>query len=167
MFFLDPKFSIPYPGSRVLIPGSGSAAKNLRISSHKIFMIRTGCSSQIPYLDFLRIPDPRSRGQKGTRSRDQKGKGSWIQGSKRHRIPDPGVKKAPHPGSRGQKGNGFWIQGSKRQRIPDLGVKRHRIPDPGVKRHRIPDPGFKKATDPGSGSATLVSRFISWSRRPN
>jgi hypothetical protein len=51
---------------------------------------------------FLPIPDPGSRGQKGT--------GSRIQGSKRHQIPDPGVKKAPDPGSRGQKGTGSRIR---------------------------------------------------------
>jgi hypothetical protein len=53
-------------------------------------MIRV-VSSRIRILIFhpSRIPDP--GGQKGT--------GSRIQGSKRHRIPDTGVKKAPDPGS--------------------------------------------------------------------
>jgi hypothetical protein len=43
-----------------------------------------------PDTDFFPIPDPGSRGQKGTRS--------WIP-DPASQIPDPGVKKAPDPGS--------------------------------------------------------------------
>ncbi len=53
-------------------PGSGSASKNLSIFNPKMSLSSRkydlGCSSQIPDpdLDFLPIPDPGSRGQKGT-----------------------------------------------------------------------------------------------------
>jgi hypothetical protein len=77
----DPNFSIPDPNfaSRIRIFPSGSdffhpgsASKNFNpkkrfLSSRKY---DPGCSSQIriPDSDFLPIPDPGSRGQKGTRS---------------------------------------------------------------------------------------------------
>jgi hypothetical protein len=38
-------------------------------------------------------------------------------------------------------------------RDPRSGIRKKPIPDPGS---RILDPGVKKATDPGSGSATLL-----------
>jgi hypothetical protein len=63
-------FSIPDPGSELFHPGS--ASNNLRILTKNWFLSSwkydPGCSSRI------RIPDPRSRGEKGTGSR----------------IPDPG-----------------------------------------------------------------------------
>jgi hypothetical protein len=61
--------SIPDPGSRVKKipdPGSGSASKNLRIFNPKFFSKLSD-----PDLDFLPIPEPGSRGQKGTGSRIQ------------------------------------------------------------------------------------------------
>ncbi len=71
-----------HPGSRirtVSIPDPGSASKNLSIlipkKPKKWFLTSRkfdlGCSSQIPDpdADFLPIPDPGSRGQKGTGSR--------------------------------------------------------------------------------------------------
>jgi hypothetical protein len=64
------------PGSRVKkIPGSASASasKNLSILTQKVFLSSRkydpGFSSRIPDLDFLPIPHPGSRGQKGTGSR--------------------------------------------------------------------------------------------------
>ncbi len=75
MFIPDPTFSIPDPNC--LHPGS--ASKNLSILApkkpKKWFLSSRkydpGCSSRIPNpdADFLLIPDPGSRGQKGTRSR--------------------------------------------------------------------------------------------------
>jgi hypothetical protein len=47
----------------------------------KLSEIWSGLFIPDPDPDFLPIPDPGSRGQKGT--------GSRVQGSKRHRIPDP------------------------------------------------------------------------------
>jgi hypothetical protein len=80
------------------------------------------------------IPDPWVKKAPDPGSMSQKGTGSRIHESKRHRIPDPCVKKAPDPGSMSQKGTGSRIHESKR--------------------HRIPDPCVIKAPDPGS--ATLV-----------
>jgi hypothetical protein len=75
MFIPDPNFYIPDHGSGVKkIPdlGSESALKNLSILTQKLFLgsrkYDTGCSSH-PDPDFLTIPDPGSRGQKGTGSR--------------------------------------------------------------------------------------------------
>jgi hypothetical protein len=63
--------------------------------------------------NLFRIPDPGSRGQKGTGSRIQ-------DPDPQHCIPDPGVKKAPDPGSKIRiRNTAFRIQGSKRHRIPD------------------------------------------------
>jgi hypothetical protein len=60
----------------VSIPDPGSASKNLSILSPKKWFLSSrkydlGCSSRIPDpdADFLPIPDPGSRGQKGTGSR--------------------------------------------------------------------------------------------------
>jgi hypothetical protein len=76
----DPTFF--HPGSRIRtfsIPDPGSSSKNLSILTpkkpKKLFLSSKkydlGCSSRIPDpdADFLPIPDPGSRGQKGTRSR--------------------------------------------------------------------------------------------------
>jgi hypothetical protein len=82
-YLWDPVWRIRdvYPGSRIRLfsisdPGS---SKNLSIltpkKAKKWFLsfkkYYPGCSSRIPDADFLpsRIPDPRSRGQKGTQSR--------------------------------------------------------------------------------------------------
>jgi hypothetical protein len=75
----DPTFF--HPGSRirtVSIPDPGSASKNLSILTQKktkkwVLSSRKydpGCLSRIPDpdADFLPIPDPGSRGQKGTGS---------------------------------------------------------------------------------------------------
>jgi hypothetical protein len=63
MFIPDPNFCIPIPGSRVkTIPDPGSASKNLIFLTQKIV-------SKLSDLDFLLIPAPESRGQKGTESR--------------------------------------------------------------------------------------------------
>ncbi len=77
MFIPDPNFSIPDPGSRVKNisdPGSGSASKNLSIFLtqkivSKLSEIWSRMFSPDPDLHFLPIPDPGSRGQKGTGSR--------------------------------------------------------------------------------------------------
>ncbi len=64
-------FSIPDPGSkRFLDPGSASASKNFSILTQKLFLSSRkyypGCSSRIRDHGFLPVPDPKSRGQKGT-----------------------------------------------------------------------------------------------------
>jgi hypothetical protein len=64
----DPNFSIPDPGSRIRIKEFQSFnPKKWFLSSRKY---DPGCSSRIPDPDpyFLPIPDPGSRGQKGTGS---------------------------------------------------------------------------------------------------
>jgi hypothetical protein len=78
MLIPDPNFSIPDPGSKVKkIPGSASASKNLSILTQKLFLsslmiwdVHPGSGSWIRILNFCpsQIPDPGSRGQKGTRS---------------------------------------------------------------------------------------------------
>ncbi len=71
---------IPYPNffpTRILDPNFFHLKAQISIKEFRYFN---------PKNDFLSslIPDPGTRGQKGT--------GSRIQGSKRHRIPDPDAK---------------------------------------------------------------------------
>ncbi len=75
MFILDPTFFDPRSRIRSFFH-SGSASKNLSILTPKNWFLSSwkydpGCSSLIqdPDPDFLPIPDPRSRGLKGTGSR--------------------------------------------------------------------------------------------------
>ncbi len=96
LFILDPNFFHLRSRIRIFsIPDPGSASKNFSILTQNFFSKLSEIWFWLfipdPDPDFLPFPDPGSRGQKGT--------GSWIQGSKRHRIPDPGIKKAPDPGS--------------------------------------------------------------------
>jgi hypothetical protein len=80
----DPTFSIPDPGSRIQTvsiqnPGSRICIKGFKYFNHKknqkwFLSSRKydpDCSSRIPDpdADFLPIPDPGSKGQKGTGSR--------------------------------------------------------------------------------------------------
>ncbi len=94
MFIPDPVsdfFPSRIPDPNCLHPGSRIRIKELKYfnpkKTKKWFLSSRkydpGCSSRIPDpdADFLPITDPGSRGQKGI--------GSRIQGSKRHRIPDP------------------------------------------------------------------------------
>jgi hypothetical protein len=84
MFIPHPKnFPIPDPGTEFF-------PSRIRIKKCK-FLTQKRHRIPDPDPDFLPIPDPGSKGSKGT--------GSRIRGSKSHRIPDPGVKKAPDPGS--------------------------------------------------------------------
>jgi hypothetical protein len=68
--------SVADPGCLSRIPDPGSASKNLSILTKIKWFLSSrkynpGCSSRIPDpdADFLPIPDPGSRGQKGTGSR--------------------------------------------------------------------------------------------------
>jgi hypothetical protein len=66
MFFPEPNFSIPDPGSkrfRFPDPGSGSASKNLSIFNPKTKVSEKLSGIFIPYTDFFH---PGSRGQKRT-----------------------------------------------------------------------------------------------------
>ena len=77
MFIRDPNFSIPDPN--FFHPGSRIFPSRINIIEFKYFNHNTlflnsrkydlGCSSWIRILIFLPIPDPGSRGQKGTVSR--------------------------------------------------------------------------------------------------
>jgi hypothetical protein len=66
-------FSIPDLGSgvkKIPDPGSGSASKNLSIlTQKKIVSVHPGSGSRFRILILLPIPDPGTRGQKGTGSR--------------------------------------------------------------------------------------------------
>jgi hypothetical protein len=74
MFIPDPNFF--HPGSRVKMipdPVSGSASKKLSILTQKTVSKLAEIWSRLfipdPDPDFLPIPDPESRGEKGTLSR--------------------------------------------------------------------------------------------------
>ncbi len=97
MFIPDPNFFHPgYRVKKIPDPESGSASKNWstvfltqKIVS-KLSEIWSGMLFRIwtpdPDLDLLPIPDPGSRGQKGTGSRGQKGTGSRGQKGTGSRI---------------------------------------------------------------------------------
>jgi hypothetical protein len=75
MFIPDPTFSIPDPGSEFFHSRYRIRIKEFSILTQKnenmeIRKYDPGCSSRIPYPDpyFLPIPDPGSRGQKGSGS---------------------------------------------------------------------------------------------------
>jgi hypothetical protein len=76
MLIPDRVYSIPDPN--FFIPDPGSASKNISILTPKKWFLNSrkydpGCSSRIripdPDPDFLLIPDPGSRGQKGAKGR--------------------------------------------------------------------------------------------------
>jgi hypothetical protein len=74
-------------------------------------------------------------------------------------IPDPRSEFFP---SRIQSKKDFRIPDSVRIRIKDLSILTQiRFPDPDLDFLPIKDPGEKRASDPGSGSATMVFCSVS------